>query len=204
MLRRLINIAVSASIASFASPAFSGSDDVNGFQGLQWGAKEEDVYDKYQGKIRKAICTSITEFSAKAFHHVCDHPVLDNYEVVGIPFSLSFYLTEDTRRLDGVALFYSGKIGTSDSQQWPRMLDEWSKKYRSLREALNEKYGELYVEVFSPAKNTGFAMADAIWKRGNTEISLTAKLSQGGRYTDPSQDFSIHYRPTPTGDAAKL
>lgn len=204
-ITRMFKAAVTVMAVSFASLAFSGGDDVNGLQGLQWGAAEKDVYDKYRGKIRKSECTSATEIFAKLFHSVCDKPVIDNYEVVGIPFTLGFGLAADTRKLQSVSLNYSGKTDGAERQSWSQMQDEWWIKVVSIRNALIDKYGRPgYEHLNPPVPQSRFAMAEAVWSPGKTRITLSAQISKGGGYAESWQDFSINYRPISGGEAAKL
>lgn len=207
-IRRMFKAAVTVMAVSFASLAFSGSDDVddvNGFQALQWGAAEKDVYDKYRGKIRKAKCTPATESFAKLFNSVCDKPVMDNYAVVGIPFTLDFGLAADTRRLQSASLAYSEKTDGAKRQPWSQMQNEWWIKVVSIRNALIDKYGRPGYENFSsPAPQSRLAMAEAVWSPGTTRITLSAKISKGGGYAESWQDFAKNYRPISGGGAAKL
>lgn len=202
--RRTLDIALTVVLVGFASLAHSGGgDSVKGFQELQWGTSEKEVYQKYAGRIRMAECTPITEMSSKVHKHVCDHPVIEPYEVVGIPFSLGFYLTEGTRRLDGVGLTYSAEVEEAANKSWEQVKDEWSRKYRLLRSALTEKYGANDYERMAPPHPI-LMMADAVWRRGSTKIELSAKVTKGGRYLGPWEEYSVYYTPTAGGDAGKL
>ena len=169
-----------------------------GFNGLPWGAPEQQIAEKFAGKIKES-CDFTSSITGKLVRETCSHPIIEPYEVVGLPFRLDLYL-DDARRLERVDLVYLDWEHKSQTS-----FSNWLDTYQRLQAALMLKYGKPdRLHVYNGDIRAGAAFAEsqrgAEWITPNTEVELIT-------FHHPERDtasYMIKYRRGIEGDANRL
>jgi len=160
-----------------------------GFRGLPWGASEGQVRARYGKEMKREKCGT-TLARAKAYiHQACDNPVIDPYEVAGIPFKLSFELSKETRALVEVSLYFSMKV--EPHSESPAVVD-WRAKNDLLHAALIKRFGDF--GTHNVLEKDGLFLLNESWHTSDTKIELQSVLHN--EYADDvREDFQLTYKP---------
>jgi hypothetical protein len=174
----------------------------NGFQGIPWGASEKQIDSRFTKGLKKNDCSEFSRMLNAQLGEVCDYPYIEPYEVVGIPFKLSFLLNAKSRKLQRVGLYYSGDLdsittfGTSDTER------EWINRFGNLERALTDRYGK--PERVNTESNSLIIIAIRIWRMDETIIQLKSQLTKKSAASSAREEYSILYSSIPMGEGGKL
>lgn len=195
----LLRLLLFPSLLACGFPVYAQTTGMGGFQELPWGASERQISLKYRGLVKQAECTAFSRQIAERLKGVCDYPIIEPYQVTGIPFKLAFYLSAKTRSLSSVGLFYEAEVDTPQPNQ---SLDaSWRQRYQNLRSALSDRYG--FRDDENVTSHGRFVGAKATWRRGDTIIELVATFVRGA--ASPSREqYEVTYRPASDGEGGKL
>jgi hypothetical protein len=198
-LRATILATLSIFLLLCVSASFAQST-LEGFQGLPWGATEQQVQSRFPKAATNIDCPDYAKRIYAAFHEVCDHPVIDPYEVAGIPFKLSFLLSERERLLSRVSLYYNGPVQKSIAGISAR--DTAVSLYKALRSLLTDKFGRHADEGM--AEKGGLVVANCKWRLPGTTIKLSLTFRPGYGTTEPSEELQVIYGSVALGESGKL
>ncbi len=166
------------------------------FQGLPWGAGETQMALRFGPLLKKAVCPPLARRGPGRPTEACDHPLVEPYEVAGVPFRLNLHVDDATRQLVRVSLVH-GVEALAATQE-----SGWGEKHRLLRQLLTQRYGG--PESTHVASEGALSHATARWRRGDTLIELSSRFHPAAAGSPASEQLEIVYKPVTAGDAGRL
>lgn len=183
-----------------AAPALAQPAPHEAFQGLPWGASEDQLSARFE-TAKAAECNPSTRKAASERREACDSPFIAGYTVAGSPLRLTLHVSADTRTLARISLWYSG-----EAEPPPPQLGQDNRRgefHRLLRNLLSQRYGS--PGNSNVADEPGSFIASARWRAGRTLIDLDSmffhRAAGGGA---AREQYEIVYQPITAGDAGKL
>lgn len=171
------------------------------FQGLAWGATEQQMRQRFGPRLVAATCTPTSRQAAQQAGEACDHPTLAPYEVAGLPLRLNLHVDAQTRQLVRVSLVLSSEVPVQPGAG-SRDENAWSDRHRVLRRLLTQRYGgPEFTHVDSEALSSH---ATARWRRGDTVIELQSVFTPRNGSAPGRERLELVYQPVTAGEAGKL
>lgn len=171
------------------------------FQGLPWGATEQQMRLRFGPRLVPAACTAASRLQATAAGEACDHPTLAPYEVAGLPLRLNLHVDAQNRQLVRVSLVLASDAAPGAAAS-SRDDTAWSDRHRVLRRLLTQRYGgPEFTHVDSEALSS---QATARWRRGDTLIELHSVFHPRNGAAPAREQLELLYQPVTAGEAGKL
>lgn len=162
------------------------------FQGIQWGATEQQIRAKFGDRVSERHCDDawrqVDEISKVK---LCGAPIIKNYMVAGYPFEVSFSLGKASRRLESVSLALEEDAPEAD------VLAISKKRYEEIRKLLVEKYGRPAWDRSHNYQTTDHSAA--FWTTHDNSIKLVRTAFHSGHYL-----IEVVYNPLKSAEADKL
>jgi hypothetical protein len=162
------------------------------FQGIQWGATEQQIRAKFGDRVSERECNDTWRGLDKTSAvKLCGAPIIKDYVVAGYPFEVGFSFGKQTGRLESVSLVLKDEVSQSEVRAVSTM------RYEEIKSLLSQKYGQ---PAWDKAKSLQITdIADALWQTGSNSIKLSKLTFHSGSYL-----IEIHYNPLKSPEADKL